>query len=402
MDVRRNSLPYSYRVHSHVCQRIVTHGVDQGNEIAEENPIIELVLVSAFDYDLPEELIAREPLPDRAASRMLRLNRASGRREDLQFGELPSLLRPDDLVVLNNTRVFPARLFGQRGGLHAQKLSPHNPAARDFLKGRVEVLLTRQLLEDPQEWEALVRPGRKIDVGEHIHFGDHELQAEVVARGDYGERRLRFAKVPDFFAALERLGHIPLPPYLGRGDRPDDRQRYQTVYARERGSVAAPTAGLHFTPEILDRMRGCGTEIAEITLHVGLGTFQPVHVEQIEEHRIHREQYHISPAAADQINRALAAGRRIVAVGTTTVRTLEHVAQDGQVSAGSAEADLFIYPGFRFRVVGALLTNFHLPRSTLLMLVSAFAGREEVLAAYEHAIRQRYRFYSYGDCMLIE
>ena len=267
-----------------------------------------LVLVSAFDYHLPDELIAREPLGDRAASRMLRLERAGGRWEDRQFRDFPSLLRPDDLIVLNNTRVLQARLFGRRSGLHAQKVSPRNPAARDFLKGRIEVLLTRQLRQDPPEWEALVRPGRKIDVGEHLEFGERELLAEVVARGDYGERRLRFAPTPDFFAALERLGHVPLPPYLGRADRPDDRQRYQTVYARERGSVAAPTAGLHFTPEILDEIRARGIETAEITLHVGLGTFQPVHVEKVEEHRIHRESYSISPAAADQIGRALAAG----------------------------------------------------------------------------------------------
>jgi S-adenosylmethionine:tRNA ribosyltransferase-isomerase len=231
------------------------------------------------------------------------------------------------------------------------------------------------------------------------------LQAEVVARAEFGERRLRFAPVGDFFAVLEHCGHVPLPPYLGRADRPDDRERYQTVYARERGSVAAPTAGLHFSPEILGRLRALGIETAEITLHVGLGTFQPVHVERVEDHRMHRECYRIDSETAERLNRALAAGRRLVAVGTTTVRALEHAAAlggDGRLAGGSGEADLFIYPGFRFQAVGAMLTNFHLPRSTLLILVSAFAGRERVLAAYEHAVCERYRFYSYGDCMLIE
>jgi S-adenosylmethionine:tRNA ribosyltransferase-isomerase len=362
------------------------------------------VLVSEFDYHLPDELIAREPLADRAASRMLHLCRATGRFEDRYFRDLPTLLRPDDLVVFNNTRVFPARLYGQRGGLRSQPVSRRNPSARNFLSGRVEVLLTRQVSEDPQEWEALVRPGRKIGVGEHLYFGGREMEAEVVERGDYGERRLRFAPVPDFFAAVERLGHVPLPPYIGREDRAEDRERYQTIYASERGSVAAPTAGLHFTPEIVSRLRERGIESVEITLHVGLGTFQPVHAERVEEHRIHREWYRIPPAAAGQIGRARSTGRRVVAVGTTTVRTLEYAAaqgRNGEIPAGAGDADLFIYPGFQFRVVGALLTNFHLPRSTLLMLVSAFAGREHVLAVYEHAVRERYRFYSYGDCMLI-
>jgi S-adenosylmethionine:tRNA ribosyltransferase-isomerase len=364
-----------------------------------------LVLVCEFDYHLPEELIAQEPLADRAAARMLHLEVASGRYKDRTFREFPDLLRPDDLVVFNNTRVFPARLYGRRGGLKSQKVSERNPAAREFLQGRVEVMLTRQLASDPPEWEALVRPGRKIDVGEHIYFGDDELEAEVVGRGEFGERRLRFAPVPDFFSAVERLGHVPLPPYIGRDDRPEDRERYQTVYARERGSVAAPTAGLHFTPEILERIRRRGIETAEVTLHVGLGTFQPVHAERVEDHDMHTEQYHLDERTAAQINAALAAKRRVVAVGTTTVRTLEFAAsltEDGTVRAGGGEANIFIYPGFSFRVVGALLTNFHLPKSTLLMLVSAFAGRERVLAAYEHAVRERYRFFSYGDCMFVE
>jgi len=362
------------------------------------------VLVSDFDYALPPELIAQQALADRAASRMLHLDRASGAWHDLSFRELPDLLRADDLLVLNNTRVFPARLFGHRAGARAQPLSPRNPAAREFLKGQVEVLLTRQTAE--REWQALVRPGRKIGVGERLYFGEKgELEAEVIARGDFGERTLCFAPVEDFFAAVERLGHVPLPPYIARPDAPGDRERYQTVYASQRGSVAAPTAGLHFTPEILDRLRARGIETAEVTLHVGLGTFQPVHAERVEDHSMHSEPYSISAETAEQLNRARAAGRRVVAVGTTTVRTLEHAARQNparRIEPESREADLFIYPGFAFRVVGALVTNFHLPQSTLLMLVAAFAGRERLLAAYRHAVEQKYRFYSYGDCMLIE
>jgi S-adenosylmethionine:tRNA ribosyltransferase-isomerase len=393
------------------------------------------VLVSDFDFYLPEELIAQEALADRSSSRLLHLSRSTGNFEDLKFADFPSLLRPDDLLVLNNSRVFPARLFGRRAGLHAQPLSPRNPASRDFLKGRVEVMLTRQL--GPLEWQALVRPGRKIGVGEKIFFSAAdsagassatplseptapgvsaleaaELVAVVTGRGEFGERTLRFDPVPDFFALVGKLGHVPLPPYIAREDRTEDRERYQTVYARPEatGSVAAPTAGLHFTPQVLSNIRESGIEIAELTLHVGLGTFQPVHVENVEEHKLHRESFSIAEAAAGQINRALEVKRRIVAVGTTTVRTLEFAARqsdlrsDGtrRIHAGEGEADIFIYPGFEFRVAGALLTNFHLPKSTLLMLVSAFAGRENVLKAYEHAVREEYRFFSYGDCMWVE
>jgi S-adenosylmethionine:tRNA ribosyltransferase-isomerase len=398
------------------------------------------VLVSDFDFHLPEELIAQEALADRSSSRLLHLSRSSGRFEDRRFTEFPSLLRSGDLLVLNSSRVFPARLYGRRAGLHAQPVSPRNPASRDFLHGRVEVMLTRQL--GPLEWQALVRPGRKIGVGERISFlaGDStrasssenipvrepssdqlgstslaqapELTAEVIARGEFGERTLRFDPVSDFFAVMEKLGHVPLPPYIAREDRQDDRERYQTVYARAEttGSVAAPTAGLHFTPQILADIRERCIEIAELTLHVGLGTFQPVHVENVEEHKLHRESYSISEATAAQINRTLAEKRRVVAVGTTTVRTLEFAASknplksDGTatISAGSDEADIFIYPGFQFRVVTALLTNFHLPKSTLLMLVSAFAGRENVLKTYAHAVAEKYRFFSYGDCMFVE
>jgi S-adenosylmethionine:tRNA ribosyltransferase-isomerase len=350
-------------------------------------------------------LIAQEPLADRSASRLLHVLRG-GALEDRAFRDFPALLRPDDLVVFNNTRVFPARLYGRRGGAKAQPVSPRNPAAREFLKGRVEVLLTQQVSADPNEWECLVRPGRKIGTGERLFFGNqHELQAEVIARGSFGERRIRFHPVENFFGIIERLGHVPLPPYIDRPDRPADRESYQTVYARERGSVAAPTAGLHFTPEILHEMRTRGIEMAEITLHVGLGTFQPVRVERVEDHHLHREQFSIPRDAAEKINRALGAGRRVVAVGTTTVRTLEYSAAqspDGKVAAGSGEADIFIYPGYDFRVVSALLTNFHLPQSTLLMLVCAFGSKAAVMSAYQHAVEQKYRFYSYGDCMFVE
>jgi S-adenosylmethionine:tRNA ribosyltransferase-isomerase len=363
------------------------------------------VLVAEFNYSLPPELIAQESLRDRAASRLLRLDRVSGTFQNCIFRDFPELLRADDLVVFNNTKVFPARLYGRRSGAKAQPISAQNPAAREFLKGRVEVLLTRQVSLDPNEWECLVRPGRKIGVGERLFFGeDGELQAQVIERGSFGERRVRFDSAPNFWGLMERLGHVPLPPYIDRADQPGDRERYQTVYARERGSVAAPTAGLHFTPEVLARIRERGIETAEITLHVGLGTFQPVRVDRVEENRLHRESYVISDEAAEKINRALEARRRIVAVGTTTVRTLEDAAgrsETGKVEAGGGEADIFIYPGYKFRVVGAVMTNFHLPQSTLLMLVCAFGGKEQVLAAYEHAVAERYRFYSYGDCMFV-
>lgn len=369
------------------------------------------MLVAEFDYRLPAELIARQPLADRAASRLLRVGRNPHVLEDGQFRQFPELLRADDLLVFNNTKVLPARLYGHRSGSRAQRPAESNPAAREFLRGKVEVLLTRQLSSWPLEWEALVHPGRKLGVGERLYFGgeanesSHELSAEIVGRGGFGERHLRFDPVDDFFAVLGRIGHIPLPPYIDRPDTAEDREHYQTVYAKPPGSVAAPTAGLHFTPEILDRIYQRGIETAEITLHVGLGTFQPVRVEVVEEHKLHREWFEISLDAAERIQNARDASRRIVAVGTTTVRTLEFAVQrnkDSRIVAQQREADIFIYPGFEFRVVGAVLTNFHLPKSTLLMLVSAFAGRERILRAYEHAVREQYRFYSYGDCMFVE
>jgi len=363
------------------------------------------MLVAEFHYELPEELIAQQPLPDRASSRLLHLYAPAGALHDRQFREFPNLLHPGDLVVFNNTRVFPARLYARRKGLKSQAVSPRNPASRDFLHGRVEVLLTRQLQQDPNEWECLVRPGRKIAVGEQLIFGEHnEMQAEVISRGEFGERRIRFAPVDDFFAVLEKVGHIPLPPYIARPDSATDHARYQTVYARERGSVAAPTAGLHFTPEIFSQLAARGIETAEITLHVGLGTFQPIRTEVVEEHHLHSEKYSISPENAARIEQSRSQSRRIVAVGTTTVLTLEYVAQQfaGEIRTGSGEANLFIFPGYQFQVVNALLTNFHLPESTLLMLVCALVGKENVLRAYEHAVARRYRFYSYGDCMFVE
>lgn len=362
------------------------------------------VRVSDFDFQLPEELIAQEPLPDRSSSRMLHLSRPESRIADRQFQDFPDLVRPDDLIVFNNSRVFPARLFGRRlrSGVES---STSNLSSVLSLSGRIETLLTHQTSTDPNEWECLVRPGRKIGIGDELVFGDqNQLRAEVVSRSGFGERRIRFQPVPDFFSLVEVLGHIPLPPYIARTDSAADRDRYQTVYARERGSVAAPTAGLHFSPEVLDRIRQRGIGMAEITLHVGLGTFQPVRVETVEAHKIHAESYSISADSAANINAALASARRIVAVGTTTLRALEHaaLANSGRIHEGSAKADIFIYPGYRFQVAGALLTNFHLPQSTLLMLVCAFAGTASVLAAYRHAIAERYRFYSYGDCMLLE
>jgi S-adenosylmethionine:tRNA ribosyltransferase-isomerase len=379
------------------------------------------VLVSDFYYDLPEELIAQEPLADRAGSRLLHVRSGSGSLEDRRFRELPELLRAGDLVVFNNTRVFPARLYGRRGATQLPgNQNPHpfdklragslaKNARRmghpEFLQGQIEVLLTKQLQQEPNEWECLVRPGRKIGVGEHLFFGERgELEAEVIGREEFGARRIRFAPIKRFFEHIEKIGHIPLPPYIARDDSSSDRERYQTVYARERGSVAAPTAGLHFTPEILRGMHSCGIETCEVTLHVGLGTFQPVRAEQVEEHRLHSEAYSISADAAEKIGRARRESRRIVAVGTTTVRTLEYAAQQsaGEVRARTGEANLFIYPGYKFQLVRALLTNFHLPQSTLLMLVCALGGKELVMRAYEHAVRERYRFYSYGDCMLVE
>ena len=333
------------------------------------------MLVSEFDFPLPPERIATRPAEPRDSSKMLVVDRATGAVRDREFCDLPGFLRAGDLVVINNTRVFRARLTGKRAGG----------------SGKIEALLTKQL--EGGVWLALVHPGQKIRVGERLIFSQ-ELEAEVIGRGSFGERTLRFSHSGDFFAAVEKIGHVPLPPYMHRDDDALDSEAYQTVYARHNGSAAAPTAGLHFTPRTFAELRARGVEVAEITLRVGLGTFQPVRVEVVEEHRLHAETYVVSAAAAA----AIAQARRIVAVGTTSVRTLEH--SRGRASSG--ECDLFIYPGYKFEVVDAMLTNFHLPESTLLMLTCAFGGRENVMNAYRHAVDNGgYRFFSYGDCMLL-
>ena len=359
-----------------------------------------------LDYHLPPEQIAQRPLDRRDASRLMLLDRSSGVFEDRLFAELPDLLHGNELLVLNNTRVIPARLFGKRRGVHSQP--PSRATRSEHLSGTVEVLLTRQL--EAETWEALVRPGRKVPVGECLIFGAGELEGEILARGKLGARTIRFVSGDSHSVGeqLERLGHVPLPPYIDRSDESWDRERYQTIFARHPGAIAAPTAGLHFSTQILERMRARWAETCELTLHVGLGTFQPIHSETLEGHVMHAESYEIPFETADRIQAARAAGRPIVAVGTTVVRALEDAAlraaasrSGNLVQPGKAEAGLFIFPGFRFRVADVLLTNFHLPRSTLLALVSAFAGREHILAAYAHAVRAGYRFYSYGDCMLI-
>ena len=352
--------------------------------------------VSDFGFHLPPELIAQQPPAVRGASRMLVLNRATGSLQDSHFSQLGDLLHPGDLLVLNDSRVIPARLYARRTLL------------RDHEKptGRIEVMLTEPAGDDL--WHTLVRPGRKVAIGERLVFpapsGEILLEAEVLERGQFGERLLRFAPAADFFAILDRIGHMPLPPYIRRDDALEDRERYQTVFSHDKGSVAAPTAGLHFTSEILDSLAAKGVEITKLTLHVGLGTFSPLRVDRLQDVRLHRERYTISPSAANSINSAARSARRIVAVGTTVVRTLEHCALEAQgreLEPHSGETDIFISPGFRFQLVSALLTNFHLPQSSLLMLVSAFAGRESMLAAYRHAVEQKYRFFSYGDCMFI-
>ena len=360
-----------------------------------------------LDYNLPHQHIAQRPLERREASRLLLLNRTLGAFEDRLFTEFPGLLRGNELLVLNNARVIPARLFGRRAGVHSQ---PASRAMRsEHLSGKVEIFLVRQL--SPDTWEALVRPGRKMHVGERVFFGEGEFEGEILARGELGIRTLRFVShdrcsIADHF---ERLGHMPLPPYIDRADESSDRERYQTVFAKRPGAIAAPTAGLHFSPEILGKIRARGVEICELTLDVGLGTFQPVHSETLEGHMMHAESYEIPAETAELIQKAREAGRAILAVGTTVVRALENAALHAPSWPGKkfvvipekASAEIFIYPGFQFRVVDALLTNFHLPRSTLLALVCAFAGREHVLVAYKHAVDAGYRFYSYGDCMLI-
>lgn len=338
--------------------------------------------VADFDYPLPEDLIAQEPLPERSASRMMVLHRAERRWQHCHFTDLPNYLQPGDCLVLNDTRVIPARLRGRRQS-----------------GGQVEILLLKPLGD--MRWQVLAKPARRVRPGDRLEFGQG-LHGEVLSAGDEGLRELLFEADGPFDELLERYGEAPLPPYVRRPPRPDDRERYQTVYARHPGAVAAPTAGLHFDPPMLERLQQAGIHLAFLTLHVGLGTFRPVTASRVEDHVMHPEAYQLPRACAVAANRAREQGHRIVAVGTTVVRVLETVADDhGRLRPSAGETSLFIYPGYRFRAVDAMITNFHLPRSTLLMMVAAFAGREFILDAYREAIRERYRFYSYGDCMLI-
>ena len=344
--------------------------------------------LSDFDYDLPPELIAQEPVPERGRSRLLQFDRRTGQSTHHTVADLPSLLAPGDLLVVNDTRVYPARLLGHRV-----------PSG-----GEVECLLLSRL--DDERWEALVHPGQKLKESTRAVFkgAGYRLELQVLARRFQGRRTVRLtATGADVKTVIDAIGHVPLPPYIKRADHSGDRERYQTVYARERGSVAAPTAGLHFTADLFDALDAGGVTRTAVTLHVGYGTFQPIRSERVEEHTVGAEPFEITPTAAQDINTALDEGRRIVAVGTTSTRVLETAIRqgDGRIAAGSGLADLYIYPGFDFRAVGALMTNFHLPRSSLLVLVCALAGREPILAAYADAIADRYRFYSYGDAMLI-
>jgi S-adenosylmethionine:tRNA ribosyltransferase-isomerase len=349
--------------------------------------------VSDFDFDLPAELIAQAPTPARGESKLLVLHKHTGAIEHTAVTRLPELLQEGDLVVVNDTKVFPARLLGTRV-----------PSG-----GAVECLLLSSLDKGHPEgrWDALVHPGQKLQPGAKVEFrgGGHLLHGEILERHFHGRRTIRLWTDGDSGVdeAIDAMGHVPLPPYIKRDDEASDRERYQTVYARERGSVAAPTAGLHFTPEILAALDGRGIERAAITLHVGYGTFQPVRVEQVEAHTVDAEHFSIGESAADTINRAKREGRRIVAVGTTTTRALEAAARAGRgvITPQSSWTDLFIYPGFDFHIVSGLMTNFHLPQSSLLMLVCALGGRDAVLAAYRDAVARGYRFYSYGDAMLI-
>ena len=363
--------------------------------------------VHAFDFDLPPELIAQDPAPERSGSRLLCLPRGGGAIAHTSINALSDLLGEDDLVVVNNTRVFPARLIGRR--------VPSGGAVECLLINRLGPPRLRSGQadggpggwgSDPDVWEALMHPGQKLRPGAEVVFeGTPTLHAEVLERRFHGRRVVRLwtddgSSVDE---AVDAIGHVPLPPYIKRSDRQADRDRYQTVFARARGSVAAPTAGLHFSPALMAALAVRGVGVAEVTLHVGYGTFQPVRTERVEDHRVEPERYEIDEPTARQINHALDSGRRVIAVGTTTTRALEAVAQAnaGRIVAGGGVTDLFIFPGFEFRVISGLLTNFHLPRSSLLMLAAAFAGRERVLAAYREAIAERYRFYSYGDAMLI-
>ncbi len=338
--------------------------------------------VKDFSYDLPQELIAQDPLLDRSSSRMMVLDKSFGTVNHRIFSEITEYLKPNDCLVLNNTKVIPARLYGSKEQTNAN----------------IEILLLKRREDDV--WETLVKPGRKAKTGTKILFGGGLLTGEVVGMAEEGNRLIRFSYEGIFEEILDRLGQMPLPPYITHTLQ--DKNRYQTVYAKYDGSAAAPTAGLHFTPELLDRIRDMGVSIAEVTLHVGLGTFRPVKEKEVCKHHMHSEFFQIDAKAADLINRTKAEGGRIISVGTTSTRTLESAADErGFLTAKSGWTEIFIYPGYRFRVIDGLITNFHLPESTLLMLVSALAGRERVLSAYEEAIRRKYRFFSFGDAMLI-
>lgn len=338
---------------------------------------------SDFYYDLPEELIAQDPLEDRSSSRLLVLNKKTGEREHRVFKDIIEYLKPGDCLVINDTKVIPARLIGERVGTGA----------------KIEVLLLKRKENDV--WETLVKPGRKMKVGAQVSFGNGLLTGEVIDVVEEGNRLIQFHYEGIFEEVLEQLGQMPLPPYITH--QLQDRNRYNTVYATHEGSAAAPTAGLHFTPELLEEIQKKGVEIARVTLHVGLGTFRPVKVEEVTKHHMHSEFYQIEEEAAEKINRAKDNGGRVICVGTTSCRTIESAAdENGHLKARSGWTEIFIYPGYRFKALDCLITNFHLPESTLIMLVSALAGREHVLEAYEEAVKERYRFFSFGDAMFIE
>lgn len=337
-----------------------------------------------FDFDLPEELIAQTPLEKRDASRLLIVNRQTGEFSDQHFDNIIDQLEPGDALVMNNTRVLPARLYGQK---------PETG-------GHVELLLLKNITGD--EWEVLAKPAKRLHIGTKISFGDGRLNAVVIEELDHGGRIVRFDYEGIFLEVLESLGEMPLPPYIH--EKLEDRERYQTVYAKENGSAAAPTAGLHFTPELLEKIAAKGVHLVYLTLHVGLGTFRPVSVDNLDEHEMHSEFYQLSEEAAATLRQVKAAGKRIIAVGTTSIRTLETIGNkfNGAIQADSGWTNIFIYPGYEWKIVDAFSTNFHLPKSTLVMLVSAFAGRKLTLSAYQHAIEERYRFFSFGDAMFVK
>lgn len=337
-----------------------------------------------FDFDLPEELIAQTPLADRSSSKLLVLNKETGEVKDTHFTSILDELNPGDALVMNDTRVLPARLYG----------------VKPETGGHVEVLLLKN--NEGDNWETLIKPAKRAKMGTKIQFGDGRLKAEVKEELEHGGRIVEFTYDGIFLEVLESLGEMPLPPYIK--EKLEDKERYQTVYAKENGSAAAPTAGLHFTPELLEQIKEKGVELVFLTLHVGLGTFRPVSVDNIEEHKMHSEFYNLSQEAADQLNKVRKNGGKVVAVGTTSIRTLETIGTkfDGELRADSGWTDIFIAPGYTFKIVEAFSTNFHLPKSTLVMLVSAFAGRENVLAAYEHAVQEKYRFFSFGDAMFVK